>query len=153
VRIILDVEKITGPQVGVTICNPCVDARRVDADLHSGIVGISLVDVNGCGEALESAANGGEHHVLDRELDRRVRRVDLPNRCVVHLNLRWLMRVDSHLDKRRRTISLDHTAGKDGAGVFTLSAQMSWMSIGRINTRHRRGLRPHARAIFIEKDV
>src|SRR6185437_11356148 len=84
VRMFLDVEKIRGPQVRVTIRNSRVDARRVDADLHAGRGGVSLVDVNCPGEALEAAANRREHHVLDRELDRGVRRVELPNRYVVH---------------------------------------------------------------------
>ena len=83
-RMIVDVEKIHGPQVYVAIRNPRVDASRVDADLRVRLIGASLVDVNGAAEALEAAANRREHHVLDREFDCGVRRVDLPSRCVVH---------------------------------------------------------------------
>jgi hypothetical protein len=61
-----------------------VDARRGDLDVDGRAVGILLVRFDRPFHVLEAAAHGREHHVLHRELDARVCRVDLPGRRFCH---------------------------------------------------------------------
>src|SRR5687768_9390301 len=77
-RIALRVEEIGAPQVGVAIGDTGVDARNVDGRFDTGLVGVIPVPAEGCLHVLEAAAHGGHHHVLYRELDARMGRVELP---------------------------------------------------------------------------
>src|SRR5690606_24382162 len=77
-RVALHIEEVLRTQVLVPILDAGVDARRVDLDFGRRVFRRVLVHRDGAAERLEAAAHRREHHVLDRELDARVRGVDLP---------------------------------------------------------------------------
>ena len=52
-----------------------VDRRRVDLHLHAAFGGVVLVPLQGGGDLVELAADGGHHHVLDGKAGGAVRRV------------------------------------------------------------------------------
>jgi hypothetical protein len=87
--VVLDVEEVGRLEMGVAVGGAGVDARSGDLDVHGRVLRILLVDFNGSLHVLEAAANGGEHHVLDRELDGRVSRIDLPGRFFCHGGSPW----------------------------------------------------------------
>src|SRR5690606_32507926 len=77
--VVLGVEEVGAAEVAVTVGHAGVEARGLDVHLRPGGVGRLPVQVQPPVEAREAPADGGEHHVLGRELDRGVSRVDLPD--------------------------------------------------------------------------
>jgi hypothetical protein len=78
---ILDIETVGGTQVGVAIIHSRIEAGGIDLDLNARRIGVPLVCRHGANEALEPAPDCRKHHVLDREFNRGVGRVDLPIGC------------------------------------------------------------------------
>src|SRR4029450_8136186 len=75
----IGVEELGRAEVDVALRPAGIDARRPDADLDTAALGVLLVGRDGRTHFLEAPADGGHHHVLDRELDARVRRIELPD--------------------------------------------------------------------------
>src|SRR4051794_26213770 len=75
---VLDVEEVGRAKMGVAVRDTGVEARGIDLDVHRRVVRALLIDRDRSLDVLETAAHGREHHVLHRELDARMSRVDLP---------------------------------------------------------------------------
>ena len=76
-RIALGVEEVGPAQMLVPGRLVRVDARRPDNARDLGVVDV-IGGLDRSLEVPEASANGRDHHVLDRELDARMRRIDVP---------------------------------------------------------------------------
>jgi hypothetical protein len=81
---VLDVQEVGRAEVLVAIRHAGVDARGQDLHGDARAVRVGLVDLDRALDVLEAPPDSREHHVLDRELDRGVRGVDLPRGLVCH---------------------------------------------------------------------
>src|SRR5689334_2848304 len=77
-RIFVRIEEIAAAQMRVPVGNASVNAGHVELCIHPRVVRVISIAAQGRLQIFEPAAHGRHHHVFDRELDARVRRIELP---------------------------------------------------------------------------
>src|SRR5207245_2210612 len=78
VGVLLGVEEVRRTEVAVALGVVRVDGPDVDGDLEVGLLRRGRVQLQPAAHATEPAADGAHHHVLHREVDLRVRGIDVP---------------------------------------------------------------------------